>query len=289
MKKFLSIAACLALALSVCACTNRNKNNSISLDIDDLIGSASVSATVDDSAESGEPTSATEVSLDTVEATTDEKEIPVKFAERFASLDSYVAVTSGQTVSNVFGLEVVQTIECQLIKDGDRAYFNTRSESSMVKTSLVSYFYNGNVNYKYKSDDFVTADLATYLTKFGVYPVGKSIEGFKATAETIISVEKVQTESNYCYKVRFDTETSADSVKVQAKEFGGLDDYPTFSLIELTLTMDNYFNPISVDLSTAYKAKLFLETDCVQHYVVTYSDVNGRVSIPDSENFDAIR
>ena len=293
MKRIFCLTLCVLLAFSLCACACSN-SNSISLNIADIIGDSSATAStdgtyVDRSAGGNGDNSATQPTFDTVESTTDINQIPTKFVDKLVALTSYKAVTAGQTVSNVFGLEVVQAIDCVLIKDGEKSYFNTKSESSLVKTSLISYFFNGNVNYKYKDADYTKADLITYLNKFGVYPVGRFIEGFKVSAETVRSVEKVASETNYCFKITFDNDNSADAVKVQAKEFGGLNDYPTFSLIELTVTMDNCFSPIKVELTTEYKAKLIIETECKQHYVVNYTDVNGTVTIPDEQNFDNLK
>ena len=302
MKKILCLIIVAVFAVAVCGCENATGGGKPKKDSAGDDGKTSSSSVEDQSfedlssdtgdgfddssAEEGGDTSAE--TDDTVENTSDINTIPIKFVDRYACLTGFKSETSGQTVSNVFGLNVTQSIYSVVIKNGERAYLSNKSESSFVKTSITSYFYNGKVNYKYKNDDYKVTDLLTYLGKFGVDPVGRSIEGFKIDDKTVLSVESVAVDKDYRFKIVLDPETSADAVKIQAKEFGGLDAYPVFSSIVLIVTMNNCFDPISIELSTEYKAKLLVETNCKQHYVVTFSDVNGEIAIPDEDMFNVL-
>lgn len=288
MSKLLCFIVCAA-AFSLAACGYSNTENQIiSLNIGDIVGDFSrspVGESASASADTSGDSSSDETMTETVDDVTDIKEIPLKFVERFIGLKSFKAVTSGQTDSSMFIIKVEQKIDCLLVKDGENAYFYTKSDSDLVHTELTAYYRENLVNYSYNDEGFTTADLADYLQKFGVYPVGRSIEGFSVTEKTVVSVEKLQVDSSdeYCFLIVLDPEKSADAVRVQAKEFGGLDDYPVFSSVRLKVTMNRYFDPVSVDLTTEYRAKKIVETACVQHYVVTYSDVNGQVAIPDAD------
>jgi|GEM_PF-5076547 len=292
MKRLVYFTLSVMLIFTLSACSN-NKAGSVSIDTDDIIVSSSVSTSAEESlsvsddqitsASNEENNSSEPTDVETVESVADINEIPIKFVERFVGLTSFKGVTDGQT--NAF---ITQKIDSVLIRNGDKVYFQTVSDSSLVHTSLTSYFYNGKVNYKYKDEDFTVVGLSEYLDKFGVNPVGRAIEGFVVNAETILSVEKLQTESNYSFKVRLDPDKSSAANKVQTKEFGGLGAEPVFKSVELVLTMDKYFNPITVELTTEYTINMLFDIDCVQHYIVTYTNVNGEVSVPDEQHFNQL-
>lgn len=82
------------------------------------------------------------------------------------------------------------------------------------------------------------------------------------------------------------SDIAANNVKIQMKTFGSLDEYLTFSKIEILLKMKNDFTPINLKLESAYKTKKFLEIDCTQSYEMIFSDVNNNVEIP---NLDTIK
>ena len=277
---------CVALTIPLCACAATGNKSDISLDIDDIIG-YSVSASGDNTGANVGDTSvsSTEENTNAVLAVENINEIPVKFVDRFVTLTSFKSVTEGQTTAPLTD----QSIYSEVIKSGDKAYFYTKSESTWVSTAMTAYFNNGKVNYNYNDGGYKVATLAGYVGEFGVYPVGKSIEGFKISAETVLSVERVEVEDNYRFKVKLDAEKSTDAVKVQMKKFGNLEDYPKFSSVTLTLTVNGNFDPISVEVSAEYKVKMIFEVTCKQNYTVTYESVNGAVTIPEEQNFDALK
>jgi hypothetical protein len=71
------------------------------------------------------------------------------------------------------------------------------------------------------------------------------------------------------------------------KAFGGLDDYPVFSSIKITLKIQDDFTPITYEVKASYKAKKWgVESDCHQEYTVTFSAFNASPEVP---NLEAIR
>ena len=56
------------------------------------------------------------------------------------------------------------------------------------------------------------------------------------------------------------------------KEFGNLNDYPIFSLIEIDLIIEEDFNPIKIMLKSEYEIDIAVlgKAKCVQEYTVTY-------------------
>ena len=271
MKRLLAFLTSIALCVSLCACSG-GAETSISLDVDEIIGS---------SAFENEQTSV-DPDFDEVAQLTDYSSVPYKFMERLAGIRSFVATTDGKTATIL-----EQTIHSDLIKDGERGYLMTKSESALVKTGVTAYYKSGSARWMFKDEkQFTNGALTEYVALFGIYPLGGGIEGYAVNETTVLSVEKLESEQNYKFAISLDPETSTDAVKVQMKKFGSLDEYPKFSEVKITLTFDKHFTPITVELLSKYKAKLLFTAECVQTYTVTYSSINAQVSIPASENFD---
>ena len=70
------------------------------------------------------------------------------------------------------------------------------------------------------------------------------------------------------------------------KKSGGLDDYPTFSLIEMNLKIYSDFTLVSIELHSEYKAKKLINTDCKQNYTVTFSNYGENIEVP---NLDSVK
>ena len=67
------------------------------------------------------------------------------------------------------------------------------------------------------------------------------------------------------------------------KVSGGLDDYPSFSGIKMTITVKEDFTPVTLYLEAAYTAKKIVESSCNQYYTVTYSNYNEDIEIENLE------
>ncbi len=54
----------------------------------------------------------------------------------------------------------------------------------------------------------------------------------------------------------------------------------------MTLTFGEDFTLSTIALHSKYKAKKFLTTDCEQNYLVTYSNYNENIEVP---NLDSVK
>ena len=54
----------------------------------------------------------------------------------------------------------------------------------------------------------------------------------------------------------------------------------------MTLTFGEDFTLSTIALLSKYKAKKFLTTDCEQYYLVTYSNYNENIEVP---NLDSVK
>ena len=211
---------------------------------------------------------------------TDYSMVPSLYAKKLTSYKSYKSVTSGSTKATVLFINTEQSIDVTVLK-GDYSYMKNESHSSMVNTVHTAYFNNNNVVYKNLNEEYTRKALNDYLDIYGVYPFDSSIEGYIISGSGVTSVEKLESESNYKFKLTMNPETSTTNVRIQMREFGGLDDYPKFESIEIVITIMNDFTPISLELKSKYKAKMFMDASCEQSYTVTYSNFNEDITIPD--------
>lgn len=199
---------------------------------------------------------------------------------------SFKSVTSGHTVSSSI-IKVDQSINTVVIKN-EYGYTKNESHSNIVNTVHEAYYKDNKVVYREKdSGDFVSSSLDEYLTTYGSYPFDTGIEGYSIGVDSILSVTKVsQEDSTYVFKAIFDNDKATNNVKIQMKKFGGLDDYPTFSLIEMTFTINSDYTLQKIDLHSKYTAKKVLNTNCEQNYTVTYSNYNENIEVP---NLDLVK
>ena len=216
----------------------------------------------------------------------DYKMIPQFIAARLGAYSSYKSVTTGETVSTGL-INVTQSINTTCIKS-EFSYTKNESHSSIVNTVHEAYYHDSKAVYRDKdSGDYNVSSLDAYLSTYGSYPFSYSIEGYSVKEEAIKSVTREEIENNnIVFKAVFDEEKSTNNVKIQMKKFGGLDDYPSFSLIEMTFEIDNDFTLHKISLHSKYKAKKVLNTNCEQSYNVTFTNYNDSIEIP---NLDSVR
>ena len=216
----------------------------------------------------------------------DYKKIPSYISSKMNSYSSYKSVTEGETVTT-FIIQVTQSINATAIKGG-YSYLKNESHGSFVNTIHEAYYHSSNTIYKDSdSGDFSSSSLDEYLNNYGTYPFDSSIEGYLVNEQYVESVTKVSSEnSDYIFKVVLNSETSTNNVKIQMKKFGGLDDYPTISLIEMNLLISNDFTLKRIDLHSKYKAKKGVSTNCEQNYTVNFFNYNENIEIP---NLDSVK
>lgn len=223
----------------------------------------------------------------TVEELKDDElnQFPSLFIAKLNEYNSYNAITSGKTIANVFGIDVNQSIEVNVIK-GTYSYLLNKSDSNMQHTIHTAYYYEDKVLCSdVKSiENMNKYSLEEYLSIYGTYPFDKAIEGYSIANGAIKTITRTKVEDNYKLSLVFDKELSTNNVKIQMKKFGGLDDYPIFKEdISMDIVVKNDFTPISLNLSSHYVAKKIMDSDCKQNYIVTYSKFNEEIDIPNLE------
>ena len=210
------------------------------------------------------------------------KDIPMYLGTRLVHLKSYQAVTKGKTTATFLFIPVDQTIDVTTIKGKEYSYMKNESHSAFVNTTHLAYYHGDHIVVKDNgAGEFTQFDKKTYLEKYGVDPFGYTIEGFSLNEDAIKAVTKEESAEHYKFKIEFDTEKATNNMKIQMRQFGGLDDYPSFSYCSATLTLQDDFTPVSIDIESYYKAKKGAETDCHQTYTVTYSAIDQDTPIPD--------
>ena len=210
-------------------------------------------------------------------------QIPSYVAWKLGTYTKYKSVTKGSTISSGL-IKVTQSIDTTSIKS-EYSYTKNESHSSLVNSIHEAYYHDSKAVYREKdSGDFSVSSLDDYLSMFGTYPFSNSLEGYSIKLDAIKSVTKSEEQDKHVFMVVFDEEKATNNVKIQMKKIGGLDDYPSFSLIEMTLVISSDFTLSSIFLHSKYKAKMVLSTNCEQSYNVTFTNYNEDVEIPNLES-----
>lgn len=257
--------------------------------ISEQVSSSTTPASVPAPSSEPQPSSSAIPEID-AENLSDDKlnEFPVRFLGKLASFSSYKSVTQGQTSAEMLGglIKVDQTIEVTAIKS-DYSYLINESHSNLVNTVHIAYYHEDKAVYKDNNGEYQTSSINDYLNIYGTYPLETAIEGYSIAGESIKSVTRMESDNDFKFKLVFDKEKATNNVKIQMKKFGELDDYPVFTedtIMEITVKKD--FTPVSLVLSSHYKATKMMETECTQNYTVTYSMFNETIEIP---NFDDVK
>ena len=205
-----------------------------------------------------------------------------KYMRRHTSLSSYKAVTVGSTKAKVWFIETTQSIDVTAIK-GEYSYVKNESHGA-VDSVHEAYFHQNKAAVKNLGEsEFKPVAFDDYLDTYGVNPFGYNIAGFATSNEAITSIERT-TEEGYAFKLTFDPQKATTNVRIQMKAFGGLDDYPNFSNIAITIHVQCDFTPIKHVVVADYQAKRFgVGTDCHQEFTVSFSSINQTVKIPGLE------
>lgn len=196
-------------------------------------------------------------------------EIPYVFLEKVSRLDNYKKETRGVTIAKKL-IDYNQEIHNVYTADQNEKHLITRSTSTLVNVYHEAYYKDEVVSCKDKEqNDFGDISYDEYKSKYGFFPYDRLLEGFVLNEETIINVELIEQNK---YKISIDGEQGGAYIKTQMKYFGGLSDYPTFSKVEITISIDNNFNPIEISLYEEYQVNKSIlgKVNCIQDYVVVY-------------------
>ena len=284
------IASLLAAALLLSGCGNSSSSSMTRRTIPSSESSQTPSSAPSSDTSETSTSSAESESSSESESTSSEEEVRASdltaeqyslFLQRFFqkrnSYDSYQAITAGKTATIVD-----QSIDVTVIKGKEYSYLYNHSKSFFLETAHTCYFHGEKTLSKNKDDrDFALLDLNEYLDIYGVYPFENSLEGYECSGQAILSINKENAGDNTIFTFNFDPEKATTNVRIQMKKFGNLGDYPKFSSVKVSVTVQDDFTPVTIDVDTQYKAKMVFETDCHQTYKVTYSRFNEEIEIPD--------
>lgn len=204
-----------------------------------------------------------------------------RYLEKVGSLTSYKAITKGTTKAKVLFIDTTQSIDVTQIKS-EYSYLKNESRGALT-TIHTAYFHNQRSVFSNDTNDtpkFALSSMSDYLASYGVYPFAPAIEGYLCSKEAITSIEPITANSGYAFKLTFDPEKATTNVRIQMKAFGGLDDYPTFENISISVFTKVDLSPDHLEVVANYKAKKTLESDCHQEYRVDFSEINQTIEIP---------
>ena len=212
------------------------------------------------------------------------KLLPKYVVNKLSSFESYKSVTKGSTIATVLFIKTTQPIDAETIKGKEYSYYRNESRSDIVSTAHLAYYHNDEAVYKINGEEtYHTLPLEEYLNIYGTYPFENSLEGYSISYDAIKEVKRVESDVDYKFQVTFDVYKSTNNVRIQMKVSGGLDDYPSFSGIKMTITVKEDFTPVTLYLEAAYTAKKIVESSCNQYYTVTYSNYNEDIEIENLE------
>ena len=195
------------------------------------------------------------------------EEIPFVFLEKLSRLDNYTKSTKGSTIAKKI-ITYTQVID-NVYNHKDK-HLITKSSSSLKNVYHEAYFKEDKISYKSKEkDEFSDISYEEYQSIYGYLPYGANLEGFIISKESIKEISKVD---NNQYHILLDNEIGTNDVKIQMKEFGALNDYPNFSLIEIDIIIEEDFTPIKIILKSEYEVdiKILGKTKCTQDYTVEF-------------------
>ena len=197
------------------------------------------------------------------------EEIPFVFVEKLSRLDNYTKTTKGNTIAKKI-ITYNQEIDNTYIQNSTEKHLITISKSSLKNLYHEAYFKEDIISLKTKeNDEFSDISYDEYQLTYGYLPYGYHLEGFVLSKESIKEITKVDTNQ---YHLVLDNEIGTNDVKIQMKEFGALNDYPSFSLIEIDIVIEEDFTPIKIILKSEYEVdiKILGKTKCTQDYTVEF-------------------
>lgn len=218
------------------------------------------------------------------------------FLQKQSELKSYKITTEGTAVANIAGYK--QEIKSIAYKNGDDYLNQAESDSFLVKLKHQAFSKGGKVVYRNSFDgEMQVAEKEEYKKVYGFTADEVTLGGFIINSKTLryAALEKAEGDAfTYYFRLAGDqskaegsaVESASSALRVQAKAFGSLENYPAFSDIDVRLTFKKDWTPVSYSSVCTYDCKKVFEMNVRQEIVSTYSEVNGNVQIPDVAAFN---
>lgn len=198
-------------------------------------------------------------------------------------LTSYESETNGTVKSKVAFINYDIVYNSITYKNGSAFYSKDHSTSALM--NIDNEFYMASKDKILVSRDLKKYDVYTLedYVKVSYTPAQYTIMGYVFNDESIIKTEVVSDKGDVItIKYTLDNELATNIVKVDLKVNGGLNAYPVFKNIELTLSMKRDFTPISYMIDAVYDASkpIIGTAEVKQHGECLFSKVNEKVIIP---------
>ncbi len=278
MKKRLKI--CLALAMSACILSTAAFFTACGEEEQPVVNNGSSSTLVTDKAP---------------DELTPENAI-YAFLQKQSELQSYVITTEGEAIADIAGYK--QEIHNTTYKNGSDFLNQAQSDSMLVKMKHQSFSKDGKVVYRDSFDgELSVAEKSDYVKVYGFTADDVTLGGYIINAKTLryATLEKTEGDTlTYYMRLAGDrsltsgtaTESATTGVALQSKAYGGLDNLPAFSDVDIHLTVKKDWTPVSYSSECSYDCKKVLNMSITQTLECTYSKVNETVEIPNVAEFN---
>ncbi len=212
----------------------------------------------------------------------------------FASHSSYYTESSGNVNAKKGLISYNQEMASKRWKSNDNFLLETISSSSLVKVGDQAFFKGDNILLRKASkvsmsnstweNKTSSISLDNYKKKYGESP--KSFTHYVLNDKSIVSSSlKSQDETKYVYEYQLDKIKSVPKYQIKMKTNGDLADYPTFTKIVLTLTINLDLQPVELVINEEYSmnktvAGSNLNLNCTSKIVEKYQKLNETVEVP---------
>ena len=204
----------------------------------------------------------------------------------FSAKESHKLQTKGKTVAST--MNYTQNIESVEIKSGGVSSVNYKSTSTLDNLYHTVYVKGNDVIYKENNKQGSINNVTDYRKKYGVAPCDGVLGGYDITHKSLLSGSYSKDDNGkLTMKLTVDGELVSAAMKVQMKQFGGLEALPVFSKLTFTIICNDGENLSSYSVYAEYAIKkkvMFIPTDmtCKMNMTVTVYDYDGKLEFPTS-------
>lgn len=204
----------------------------------------------------------------------------------FSARESHKLQTKGKTVAST--MSYTQNIESVEIKSGDVGSVDYKSTSALVNLYHTVYVKGNDVIYKENNKQGSINNITDYREKYGVAPCDGVLGGYDIMLKSILSASYNKDDSGkLTINLSVDGELVSAAMKVQMKQFGGLEALPVFSKLTFTIVCNDGENLSSYSVYAEYAIKkkvMFVTSDmtCKMDMTVTVYDYDEKLAFPTS-------
>ena len=198
-------------------------------------------------------------------------------------LDGYTSRTTGNVVAALGFINYEQTVSNKRTVNGNDVFSEAISLSSLKKVGEQKYF-TGREDVLVRKADSLSAQSVKWSDSayrlsweefYGAYGFDpRALTSFIVNEQTVISEESLDNgEGNYTFRYVLTPESASNYCR-EVKVMSGASDYPVFSSVVLTLTVDSLWRPLVLERETVYQVNIPVigKAECHEHLVEVFSD-----------------